>query len=544
MSKVAQYLNEHLIGEVTTNDGVRRKYSKDASVIAVVPDMVIFPRMTSDIRKVARFSWQLAEKGHKLPITPRGAGTDLTGAAIGPGIVLDTHAHMDAIFEIDIKQKLVRVQPGVTFKALNQALRLQGLYIPSYPSSQAVSTVGGAIANNASGILSAKYGSTMRWVKQLEVVLSNGEILQTGRISKKDVERKKGMQTFEGEIYRSIDNLIADYDKQIDSIAIDVRDNVGYNIVDVKHRDGSMDLTPLFVGSQGTLGIVSEVIMHAEPISTAPLVGVVAFPDYESARDAIDALRVMDPAVLEYVDGRLLKQATDNGNHFGFYADALEKGDVAAVLVMEFDEHSDRAKKKIGKKVAKLFEKQPFHVVLESRELKAAELRLVASLPSFSLLPEKGDYSESGLLHGAFIPPEQLEGFTKALVKLETKYHVDLPLSGHAAQSVYCVRPVLDMKKPADKQKVLKLLAEWSALVAAHKGHTIGESGEGRIKPVFAYKDVDEKVLEMYTDIRKVFDPMDIMNSGVKQTTELKKLVEGLRSDFDNSSYGAYGMMD
>src|ERR1700757_4233622 len=128
MSKVAQYLNEHLLGEVTTNDHVRKQFATDGSVLAIVPDMVIYPRTTSDLRKIARFSWQLAEKGHRLPITPRGGGSDQTGGAIGSGVIIDTVAHMDAIFELDAKQRLVRVQPGVNFKALNDALKLHGYF--------------------------------------------------------------------------------------------------------------------------------------------------------------------------------------------------------------------------------------------------------------------------------------------------------------------------------------------------------------------------------------------------------------------------------
>ena len=544
MSKVAQYLNEHLLGEVTTNDHVRRRYATDASILTIVPDMVIYPRATSDLRKVARFSWQLAEKGHKLPITPRGAGSDLTGGAIGSGVIVDMSAHMNTIFEIDHKQKLVRVQPGVSFNELNQSLRLQNLYIPSYPASHTVSTIGGAIANNASGVLSGKYGSTQRWVKQLEVVLSNGEVLQSGRLSKRDLQKKKGLQTFEGEIYRNIDNLITDNSELIDSIAYDIRDNAGYNIVDVKRRDGSIDLTPLFIGAQGTLGVISEVIMHAEPVSEAPLVGAIAFPDYESTRDGMDSLRSLDPTVLELVDARVLKTATDNGNHYPFYTDALERDEVAAVIVFEFDEHSSRAKKKIGKKVAKLFDQQPAYVVLEEKPAKAADLRALASITSLALIPDKGDVCAPIVLDGAYVPPERFEDFGKALAKLETKYHVELPLCGHLTQSVYHTRPLVDFKKPSERQKVLKLLAEWSTLVSAHGGHLIGESAEGRLKSIFAYKELEDSVLQMFMAIREVFDPMGIMNTGVKQAGELKKLVDELRPDYNDSLYGYIGKMD
>lgn len=540
MSKVSEYLNEHLRGEITTNERVRKAFATDGSILSIMPDMVVYPRTTSDLRKVARFCWQLSEKGHKLPITVRGGGTDQTGAAIGSGIIVNTTAHMDAIFEVDAKQRLVRVQPGITFKALNQALRLHGLQIPSFPASQAFSTVGGAIANNASGVLSGRFGSTSAWVKQLEIVLSNGEILQTGKLSKRDLQHKKGLQTFEGEIYRNIDNLIADNDKVLDSLAIEVRDNAGYNVVDVKSRDGSCDLTPLFIGSQGTLGIVSEIILQAEALTGAPLIGAVAFPDLTSARDGMEALAALNPTLLEYVDGRILEQATANGNRYPFYAEALEADKVVAVVVMEFDDPHDRTKKKIAKKVAKLFKDNPGYLVLENDEIKAAELKLLANIPTVTLAPDKTSMSDPGSLYGSYIPPERFEEFTQAVEKLETKYHVQLPLTGHVTQGVYHARLLVDLTKPSDRHKVLKLLAEWAAIVYAHGGHLMGEAAEGRLKAPFAYKEMNEDAVKLFASVRDIFDPMGIMNTGVKQAIDMKKLVETLRTDYDKADFASY----
>lgn len=534
-SKVAQYLNEHLLGEVTTNEHVRRKYSTDGSVLRMVPDMVVFPRTTSDLRKIARFSWQLAEKGHQLPITVRGGGTDQTGAAIGTGIVIDTTVHMNQIFEVDTKQKLVRLQPGVTFKALNDALRLHGLYVPAFPWADAYSTVGGAIANNSSGILSGKYGPVGDWVYQLEVVLSNGEILQTERLNKKALNKKRGIQTFEGEIYRGVSNLLADNAELIDNLAVDFRDNAGYNIVDVERRDQSIDLTPLFVGSQGTLGIVSEVIMKAQAVSDAPLVGALAFQNHDAARDGLDILRAMDPSVLELIDGRLFEKAVERGKKYDFYSDALDQGEVAAVVLVEFDNSGDRAKKKIAKRIAKAFEEQPVFVALESDADKAASLQILHQVPVLPILPDKSDVCAPPVLEGAYVPQERLEDFAKAIAELEKKYHVELPLCGHAGEHLYYTRPQLNFSKVGDRQKVFKLLAEWAVTVANHSGCLIGSDGEGRLKSTFALKNMDDETIELFKSIREIFDPMDIMNPGVKQQVELKKLAQDLRSDYDGS---------
>ena len=541
MSKVAQYLNEHLQGEVTTADAVRQRFSTDASILKIVPDLVVHPRSTSDIRKVARFAWQLAEKGHKLPLTARGGGSDQTGAAVGSGVIVNMLAHMNAVFEIDSKQKLVRLQPGVTFKGLNDVLRAHNLVIPSYPASAAYSTIGGAIANNAGGILSGRYGATGEWVSQLEVVLSNGDVIQTGRVSKRDLGRKKGKQDFEGEIYRSIDNLLNDNAELIDSLAVNVPDNVGYNIVDVWRRDGSIDLTPLFVGSQGTLGIVSEIIMKSIDVSRDSLVGAITFASYDALRDGLDQIRDMGPTVLEVLDGKLFEASEERGKRYPLYVEAKGNGDVAAIVVFEFDGNSGRMKKNAGKKIAKLFEKNDDVLsVIERDGPKADELRALRNVTHLAMTPDKGGLSAPPLLDGSYIPSDRFEDFMKAVSVMEKKHHVDLALYGHAGQSIYYARPLFDFSKVTDRQKVFKLLGDWSQAVAAHGGHLIGEAGEGRLKAPFAYNALDDDVKKLYQSIRDIFDPMGLLNTGVKQSPDLKQLVSAVRNDYDGSDFAEY----
>ena len=142
MNKIAQYLNTHMLGEVMVAPNVLSSYSTDGSVLHYSPDMVAYPRATSDLRKIARFSWQLADKGHTLPLTMRGAGTDTTGAAIGAGMVITTASHMNRIFEYDSGQKLVRLQPGVTINSLSNALALHGTAIPELRWDHQMATIG------------------------------------------------------------------------------------------------------------------------------------------------------------------------------------------------------------------------------------------------------------------------------------------------------------------------------------------------------------------------------------------------------------------
>lgn len=542
MSKVAQYLNEHLQGEVTIADAVREQFSTDASILRITPDMVAHPRLTSDIRKIARFSWQLAEKGHKLPITARGAGSDQTGAAIGSGIVLNLQAHMSEILEFDVKQKLVRLQPGLNFKALNDALKFQGLTLPNVPESAAYCTIGGAIANNASSKLSDKYGSMSEWVHQLEVVLSNGDVIQTGRLSKKEVNRKKGQQDFEGEIYRGIDTILQDHAETIDSIAYDVPDNLGYNIVEVGRKDGSIDLTPLFIGSQGTLGVISEVIVKSIEFTKEPLVGALTFATYEAALDGIDVLRGLGLTMLEMIDARLFDAASAEGKRYAFYEDAKNDGEAAVVVLFMSDSSSGRVKRNIAKKITKTFENDgEVMIAIESKPELSVELMALRNVTSLTMGPQKSDISTPPILDGAYIPPDRLEDFIKAVTDLEHRHSVDIPLYGHAGQSIYYARPQFNFSKVTERQKLFKLLNDWTLAVNAHGGHVAAESGEGRIKAAFAYRDLDDELLKLTSDIREVFDPLGIMNTGVKQLVDLKEIAKMLRNDYDSGDFAMFG---
>ncbi|HET8884378.1 MAG TPA: FAD-binding oxidoreductase [Candidatus Saccharimonadales bacterium] len=541
MSKVAGYLQEHILGEVSTNPAILKAMSTDASVLEMTPEMVVYPRVTNDIRKVARFAYQLAEKGHVLPLTARGSGTDQTGAAIGKGIVLALPAHMNRIFEFDSKQKLIRVQPGANAKAVNDALALHGMAIPSLPVSAEYSTLGGAVMNNASGPLSGRYGDTSEWVHQLEVILANGDVLQTERLSKRELSKKKGLQTFEGEIYRNLDNLIEDNKQLIaDNFTDDVRDNVGYSsIAKVKQKDGSFDLTPLIIGSQGTLGIVSEMIMKAQFMSSQQSVAAIAFTDKEVARDVLDKLNALTPTVLEYFDGSLFTEAAKQGKKYDFYKSI--DGLLEAVILVGFDDFSERTRQHKIKKVRKVIGDIEAQIVSADGQ-EAEQLLAIREVTAYSLAPAGKDTSAPPLVEGAYVPKERFEDFQSAINALATKHRVALPLHSRSLDGTVYTRPVLQLHKVGDKQKIFKLLDEYANVVDHHGGHLIGEAGEGRVKAKFAHKQLDDDVIKLFAAIKNVFDSHGILNPGVKQTVELRQLVAQLRANYDMAAFSQHGL--
>jgi FAD/FMN-containing dehydrogenase len=539
MSKITQYLNEHLLGEVTSNEHVRKRFSRDGSILTITPEIVINPRVTNDIRKACRFAWQLAEKGHVMSITARGGGTDTTGAAIGKGIIISTLAHLNNIIYINekAKDKFVHVQPGVNFKALNDTLKSHGMTVPAYPSSATYSTVGGAVANNSRGPLSGSNGPVGNWVNRLEVVLANGDLIEASRISRRELNKKKGLQTFEGEIYRKIDGIIDDNQQLLnEKITTDNSDNTGYpGIIKVKQRDGSFDLSPLFIGSQGTLGIISEIIFKTEFYNSEESIVVATFDDAEIARSAANLIAPLQPVILDYLDGRLFNRARDiYGKKYLFGG-----RDIGAVLFISFNDFSKHARSRKAKQVIKKLSKLST-TTYTSEKYPIDDLHAIHEISSVILESETKGESLPPLIDGAIIPPNQREEFIIALDEFAKKHHVELPLHIKWLDNVLHARPILQLHLVSDKQKAFKLISDYAELVTSYGGSLSGTSGEGRLQANASYSQIDPEILNLYTQIRSVFDPFGTLNPGVKQQNDLKTLVSQLNPDYSLSDFAAH----
>lgn len=525
------YLQEHIFGDVSSQPRDIKRAMRDGSVLEKAPEMVVFPRLTSDVRKIATFCWQLAAKGHVLPITLRGGGRDETGGAVGRGVVVDMARYMDKIFEYESKQKLVRLQPGVSVGAFRAALGLHGVGIPLFADEHPYATVGGSVAAGLRGAWGSKYGQIGDWADQLEIVLANGDVIQTGRISKRELSRRKGLQNFEGELYRAVDNLIEDNAELLKSLAAPGEvASAGYpNLAAVKRRDGSFDLTPLFVGSQGTLGIISEMIMKVEFMSFHLDVGVISFGNKEAARDAYAAIAKLEPAFADYFDAELFVRASKQGRKYPWFDEASFGN--GAIVVVGFDDFNDRTRRKKAKKLAKLFDGATARVETASGE--AAEPLLAArQVTGSAYQATTADQAWPPLVDDFYVPEQRFEEFTTALQALAAKHRLELLLSGHMLTQRYSVRAMLHLRRVGDKQKVFKLIDDIANLVEHHGGTLIGDRSEGRLKAKSALKRLSQDERDMYAALKTIFDPHGILNPGVKEDSDLRDLAAMLRNDY------------
>lgn len=531
MSKIAHYLQEHLVGEVLTSESAREYFSTDASIFEVKPKLVVYPRNTSDVRKTARFAWQLAERGKVLPITARGKGSDMSGAAIGEGIVLIFPAHMNRLIELDTSKGFVRVQPGINYKNIQNTLHTHGQFLPPYPASIDYATLGGCIANNASGEKSVKYGSTKDYVKELDVVLANGELIHTMRLSKRDLSRKKGLTTFEGEIYRQIDGIVSDNEDTINNSLKDVTKNsAGYNLADVKRKDGSFDLTPLIVGSQGTLGIVTQATLNTEPYNPNTTLISAYFKDMKSAKQAILQLVEMDVSSLEMVDRRLLEFVNEQNPKQ--LLGLIEEPFPEIMLLIEFDDVNERKQKRGVKKAVKLLSPiaKEYSVARDEHEREMLwKIRHSAALVSSH---DKDNKRALPIIEDGVVPRKKLTEYLQGVYDLFDKYKMDITTWGHAGDANLHMQPLLDLSKVGDRQKVFKIMDDYYEMVLKLGGSTAGEHNDGRLRGPYLEDVYGSEVYNLFGKVKSAFDPYSLLNPGVKLDVKREDVIPLLRKSY------------
>lgn len=533
MSKVAHYLQEHLVGEVMTSSDARRYFSTDSSIFSIPPSIIVYPRSERDIRKTARFAWQLAERGRIIPITARGWGTDLTGAAIGDGIMLVFPAHMNRIIELEQKSGVVVVEPGLNYGRMQQTLQTHERFLPPYPTSIEYSSIGGAVANNAGGEKSLKYGMTGDYTKALRVVLSNGDVIETGRLTRRELNKKLGLSTFEGELYRAMDALLDEYKDQLGATIKDVTKNVaGYNVFDIRRKDGSFDLTPLFVGSQGTLGIVSEITLETEQFNPETVVFGAFFESVQAACDIIEPLRKAPqmPSAIEIVDGQLLKIVHElNPNQLG---KLLPDQMPAAALIIEIDDPNDRHRKKTVKFIRQLLEKHASEYREEIEPSRQAELWKIRHASATLLSHSSNQMKPLPLIEDAVVPVTQLHELIAGVYRLFSAQRLDVAIWGHAGDGNIHVQPFLDIGQLGDRQRAFRLMDGFYEMVIELGGSTTGQHNDGRLRGPYLPKVYGSDIYDLFRKIKQVFDPHNILNPGVKVNVTTDSVKPLLRSGY------------
>ncbi len=314
-------LQERIAGQVFTDPIRTGLLSTDGSIYRVKPAAVVYPASVEDVIQTVRFAGK-----NGLSVHPRGAGSGLCGSALGSGIVLDFSRNMNRLLHLDIQNNWMACEPGYRLGELDAALKGKGLFFPPDPSSGEYASFGGMYATNASGAHSVKYGNVADYILDAQVVLGTGQVVVLSDILDTPYQRLSGP-------FQRIYDLYARNQADIESAYPDIRCNTaGYNLRGLV-RDGRLDLTRLFAGAEGTLGIVTRLKFRLLPKPGHDALVVAFFTDILSSARAVQEILPLGPSGIEIMDKSLLNLAREHDprlkNHI---PDGIDN-----VLLIEFD---------------------------------------------------------------------------------------------------------------------------------------------------------------------------------------------------------------
>ncbi|HEY1646132.1 MAG TPA: FAD-binding oxidoreductase, partial [Candidatus Saccharimonadales bacterium] len=293
-------------GEIDDSLATRQFYSHDASMFEIVPELVVFPKDKSDVEKLITLVSLEKKHSPKLSVTARSAGTDMAGGAINDSVIVDFNRHFNKIIDVDHVHAVT--QPGVFYRDFEKATFKHGALMPSYPASRDLATVGGMVANNSGGEKSLEFGKTKDFVNYLKVVFADGHEYLVKPLKGPALKAKLAQKNFEGQVYKKIYDLCEKHYDLIKSAKPNVSKNsMGYTLWEVWDREtGVFDLTKLFVGSEGTLGFVTEINYRLVPTRPHSGLLVMFLKDIGDLGELIPKVLEHHPATFESFDDATL----------------------------------------------------------------------------------------------------------------------------------------------------------------------------------------------------------------------------------------------
>lgn len=529
MNRIAIYLNKIIDGVVYSTPGILDQYSTDRSMLKIHPRVVALPENTSDVRKLVRFSYQLSDKKINLPITLRGAGFSKTGASVGSGLIISTE-RMNTIQEIDVRQRLVRVQCGVKLGELKKAINLHGLDLPVMgdPSE----TVGGLVAKSALASNNTVPGTIADFIDRAEVVLSDGSLIETYEMNRYQLKKQCEAEGLEGKIYREISEMMEAYTDVLDKLPEDKKNRLsGYSgIVRARGKRGNtFNLTPLFCGSEGTLGVVTELILKLEPVFEDPHYLAIPCRTANAFVDVCNELKHLKFTDIVFYDTELFTESDKLGKASRFFRKASENG----YLVVANAKDDLRLKRRY--KFAKIRKALPASTrFIEMDDANRRDfLELDRTLDAYINDNSQNSY-HLPLMDGVWIPVEKQVKFLNGVNKLSDQLKLRMAVYGSADFNTFSIRPLFTPSTAEGRKKIIQFLSLYSKLIDENGGFPCGSAPEGRLTALFIKGEVTQSELKTTRQIKEIFDPRGILNPGLKFDANLKNTLSHFRVDYNH----------
>jgi len=428
-----------------------RAYSYDATRTRFEPDAVLFPRHEQDVSDILKYC-----NANKIIVVPRGAGSGFTGGALpsSGGIILAMEKHMNKILEIDLKNMVAVVQPGVINKDLQRAVEEVGLFYPPDPASQEYSTIGGNVSENAGGMRAAKYGITKDYVMATRAVLPNGDVIKAGKKTIKDV--------------------------------------AGYNI------------SGILIASEGTLAALTEITLRLIPKPKMTKTAMGIFPTVHSAMEAVYKTMAsgITPVAMEFLDNLTIRAVEQTFNK-GLPVDA------GALLVTDVDGNLEDDLNFQLAQIEKVFKENgcsEFKIAKDEKE--AADIWFARRNAS----PALSVYGSKKLNEDVTVPRAVLPELLEKFYAIAKKYDVKIPCFGHTGDGNVHTNVMIDGSDPHEVRRGYKAIEEVFQATVDLGGTLSGEHGIGLAKAPYMSMAFTKEEMNLFKAIKKAFDPNNILN--------------------------------
>lgn len=550
MSDIKTDLKKLLKGGIDDSDESRLLYSHDASLFEVKPQLVVFPKDAGDVKKIVKYVAENKKTNPALSITARSAGTDMSGGAIGESILVDFTKHINKL--ITVSPEEAHVQPGMHYRDFEPETLKHGVLMPSYPASRDLCTVGGMVANNAGGEMSLTYGKTLNFVKSLSVVLADGNKYNFGPLTKAELDKKIAKGGFEGNLYRQVFALV---DKHYDAIKAAKphvsKNSTGYNLWDIWDREtGIFDMTKAIVGSQGTLGLVTDIQFKLVKADKHSGTLVIFLRDIRQLGNLINVVLSHRPATFEGFDNYTLLLSFKLFFYFhktlgwpGMFKLGLQlipsaflmfRGIPKMILLAEFKgddpEEISRKVRQLRMDLKPFASKEAFEEA--DTELKAKKFWIMRR-ESFNLLRKKvKDKHTAPFIDDLVVPPARLPKFLPQLRRIINKYKLVATVAGHMGDGNFHVIPLMEIEKPEERAKLEPAMREVNELVLKYGGSLSGEHNDGMIRGPWLEQMYGEKVVGYFKELKHIFDPDNIFNPHKKTDADWDYSMSHIRNKF------------
>lgn len=536
-------------GEIDSSPETLDFYSHDASLFELRPKVVVFPKEADDLVRLVKAVNENRSKVPGLSLTARSAGTCMSGGAINDSVIIDFNKHFTKLEKVTGSSAVT--QPGVFYRDFEKATLAQGGLMPSFPASRELATVGGMVANNSGGEKSLEFGKTENFVAELEVVLADGKKYLLKPLNKNQLIAKMSQKNFEGRIYKQLFELIeANYEKIKAAKPHVTKNSMGYNLWDVWDREkGIFDLTKLFVGSQGTLGLISNIkfdLIRDKPHSG---VLVVFMRDIKQLGEIINTVLTQRPASFESFDNYTLMLAIKFFPYFrkalgwgGLFKLGLQlipdalllfRGIPKLVLLIEFTGDTPQV---VSYKISKMHEMlEPYNLEAmeeDSTEAKAWKFRIIRR-ESFNLLRKKvKDKHTAPFIDDMIVPPPRLIEFLPKLQAIIKKYKLMATIAGHMGDGNFHVIPLMKIEDPKERAKIQPVMREVNELILKYGGSLSGEHNDGMIRGPWLEEMYGKEMLGLLKKTKHIFDPDNIFNPHKKTDATWDYSMSHIRQQF------------